>query len=185
MPRSGIAVRTATLALALATEILGEVLSRNLLEELALVAGSEDVDLGNGDGVEPALDDAPNGRETPRGVDHIQLAEALGVVVLGDNGGLLDIGVNLGNLADRDTLEVHDSAACLEEVAGLAGASGKTGIGDALVLDSKVGKHALSGSDLVHSVQVDTAKSLDVDRSAILCRKKKGSVSIQSPDVFL
>jgi hypothetical protein len=168
MPRTSVAVLTATLTLALTAEGLGKVLGRDLLEKLALVSGSEDVDLGNGDGVQIALDNAPDSRETPRGVDDIQLAETLGVVVLGDDGSLLDVGVNLRNLADGDTLEVHNSAACLEEVTSLAGASGKTGIGNALVLDSKVLKHTISGGDLVHSVQVDTAKSLDVDWSAIL-----------------
>jgi hypothetical protein len=168
VPRTGIAVLTAGLALTLAAELLREVLSRNLLEKLTLVAGAEDVNLGDGDRVEPALDDAPNGGEAPRSVDHVQLAQTLGVVVLGDDRGLLDVGVDLGDLADGNTLEIHDSAACLEEVASLAGASRKTGIGDALVLDSQVGKHALSGGDLVHGVQVDTAKSLDVDGSTIL-----------------
>lgn len=173
MPRTSVAVLTATLTLALTAEGLGKVLGRDLLKKLTLISGSENVDLGNGDGVQPALNDAPDSGETPRGVDHIQLAKALGVVVLRDDGSLLDVGVDLGNLADGDTLEVHDSAACLEEVTGLAGASGKTRIGDALVLDSKVGKHTLGGGDLVHSVQVDTAKSLDVDGSAILYREKK------------
>jgi hypothetical protein len=66
-------------------------------------------------------------------------------------------------------------------VASLAGAGRETGIGDALVLDSQVGKHALSGGDLVHGVQVDTAKSLDVDGSAILyTRKSVGQHTITS-----
>lgn len=173
VPRTSIAVLTASFAHTLATELLGEVLSGDLLEELTLVSRTENVDLGDGDGIEPALDNTPNGGETPRGVDHVQLAETLGVVVLGDDRGLSDVRVNLGNLGDGNALEIHDGAACLEEVAGLAGAGRKTGIGDALVLDSEVQEHAISAGDLVHGGQINTTKGLDVDGSSILYEERK------------
>lgn len=87
VPWAGVRVLTAARALAGAAKGLGEVLGGNLLEEFRLVATTEDVDLLDGDGVEPALDDAPDGGEAPGGVDDVQLAEALRVVVLGDDGG--------------------------------------------------------------------------------------------------
>lgn len=167
-PRASIAVLAATRALAGTAELLGEVLGRDLLEDLRLVTAAKDVDLLHGDGVEPALDNTPDGGEAPGGVDKVHLAETLGVVVLGDDGGLADVGVDLGNTGDGDALEVDDRAAGLEEVTGFAGAGGETGVGDALVLDGEVVEHTLAGGDLVHGSQVDTAEGLDVDWAAIL-----------------
>lgn len=60
----------------------------------------------------------------------------------------------------------------------LAGAGRETGVGDALVLDSKVLKHTLGGGDLVHGSQVNAAEGLDVDGSAILQVKKKASACV-------
>lgn len=95
-----------------------------MLQKLLLVAAAEDVDLLHGDGVDPALDGAPDGGEAPGGVDDEQLAEALRVVVLRHVGGRLEVTVHGGGLAETDALKVHDGAACLEEVAGFAGACG-------------------------------------------------------------
>lgn len=55
-------------------------------------------------------------------------------------------------------------------MAGLARAGGKTRVSDLLVLDNEVLQHALLGSDLVHGVEVDLAKLLDVEGATILCR---------------
>lgn len=167
-PRTHVAHVAATGALAGTAKLLGEVLSGHLPEELLAVTAAEDVDLGNGDGVEPSLDDVPDGAEAPGRVDEVELAEALGVVVLREGGGLLDVAEDLGGLGEADALQVHDGAARLEEDAGLAGAGGQAGVGETLVLDSKVGKHALGCCDLVHGIQIDLAKLLDVDRAAIL-----------------
>lgn len=168
LPGTGVRVLTATLALADTTKLLRQVLRVDLLQQFALVATAKDVDLLNGDGVEPALDDTPNGGESPRGVDHVQLTQTLRVVVLGDGGGLTDVGVDGGDLGDGDTLEVHDGAAGLEEAAGLAGTGGQAGVGDQFVLDGKVLQHALGGGDFVHGSQVDATKGLDVDGATIL-----------------
>lgn len=170
MPRASIAVLAAALAGAGAAKLLGDVLGGDVLQQLALVAAAEDVDLLDGDGVQPALDNAPHGREAPGSVDEEQLAQTLGVVVLGDDRGLADVRVHLGNLGQGDALEVHDGAARLEEVAGLAGAGGQTGVSHALVFDGKVGKHAVGGRDLVHGVQVNAAEGLDVNGAAILVK---------------
>lgn len=155
-------------ALARAAEGLGQGLGGDVLQQLLLVAAAEDVDLLHGDGVDPTLDGAPDGGEAPGGVDDEQLAETLGVVVLRHVGGRLEVAVNGGGLAEADALEVHDGAACLEQVTGLAGTCGQARVGDALVLDGKVGQHALRSGDLVHGGDVDLAQLLDVDWAAIL-----------------
>lgn len=169
LPGTGIRVLAATLALADTTKLRGQVLGVDLLQQLALVATAKDVNLLDGDGVEPALDDTPDGGESPGGVDHVQLTQTFRVVVLGDGGGLTDVGVDGGDLGDGDTLEIHDGAAGLKEAAGLAGTGGQTGVGDQFVLDGKVLQHALGGGDLVHGSQVDATKGLDVDGATILC----------------
>lgn len=168
LPGTHIGQLTAALALASTAELLGEVLGGDLGKELLLVAGAEDVDLVNGDRVEEALDDGEDAAEAPGGVDDVQLAETLGVVVLRDLGGLADVAVDGGDAGDADALQVHDGAAGLEELAGLAGAGGQTGVGHLLVLGDEVLQHALGGGDLVHGIEVDLAQLLDVDGTAIL-----------------
>lgn len=126
------------------------------------------MDLGDGDGVEEFLDDVEDAGETPWRVDDVQLAQPLGVVVLADSRGLLKVSVGTAHEAKADTLQVHDRAGGLEQVAGLARAGGQTGVGHLLVLDDKVGKHALIGGDLAHGFEVDLAELLDVEWSAVL-----------------
>lgn len=169
LPGTSIRVLAATLALADTAKLLRQVLGVDLLQQLALVVAAKDVDLLDGDGVEPALDYTPDGGESPGSVDHVQLTQTLRVVVLGYGGGLTDVGVDGGDLGDGDTLEIHNGAAGLEEAASLAGTGGQTGVGDQFVLDSEVLQHALGGGDLVHGCQVDATKGLDVDGAAILC----------------
>lgn len=137
-------------------------------EQLLLVTAAEDVDLGHGHGVEEGLDGTESAAEAPGGIDEVQLSQTLGVVVLRDVGGLLDVSVDGGNAGDSDTLEIHDCAAGLEELAGLAGACGQTGVGQLLVLGDQVLQHTVGGGDVVHLVQVDLAQLLDVDGAAIL-----------------
>lgn len=168
LPGAHIGQLTAALAVASTAKFHGKVLGGDLGKELLLIAGAEDVDLVNGDRVEEALDDGEDAAEAPGGVDEVQLAETLGVVVLRDLGGLADVAVNRGDAGDADALQVHDGAASLEELAGLAGAGGQTGVGQLLVLGDQVLQHALGGGDLVHGIEVDLAQLLDVDRTAIL-----------------
>lgn len=126
------------------------------------------MDLVDGDGVEEALDDAEDAAEAPGGIDQVQLAQTLGVVVLRDFGCLAHVAVHGGDAGDTDALQVHNGAAGLEQLAGLAGACGETRIGQLLVLGDEVLQHALAGGDLVHGVEVDLAQLLDVDGTAIL-----------------
>lgn len=168
LPRALIGELAAALALAGTTELGGQVLGGDLGEQLRLVSAAEDVNLVDGDGVEETLDDAESAAEAPGGIDNVQLAQTLGVVVLGDLGSLANVSVDGGDAGDADTLQIHNGAAGLEQLAGLARAGGQTGVGQLLVLADEVLQHALTGGDLVHSVEVDLAELLDVDGAAIL-----------------
>ena len=168
LPRALVRELAATLALAGTAELNGEVLGGDLGEQLRLVSAAENVDLVDGDGVEETLDDAESAAEAPGGIDNVELAQTLGVVVLRDLGGLTDIAVDGGDAGDTNTLQIHNGAAGLEQLAGLAGAGGQTRVGQLLVLADEVLQHALTGGDLVHSVKVDLAELLDVDGAAIL-----------------
>lgn len=168
VPWAGIRVLATTFAFANTTKLDRDTLRVDVLHEFALVTAAKNVNLLDGDGIEPALDDAPDGREAPGGIDEEKLAQALGVVVLGDDGSLTNVGVDGWDLGQSYALEVHDGAASLQKMTGLAGTGGQTGIGDALVLDGKVGKHALGGGDFVHGSQINATKGLDVDGTAIL-----------------
>ena len=120
LPRAHITQFTTSLALASAAEFLGEVLHGNLLQKFLLVARAQDVDLVDGDGVQEALDDIEDAAEAPGGVDEVQLAQSLRVVVLRDAGGLLQVSVHGGDAGDPDTLQVHDRAAGLHQSVGLS-----------------------------------------------------------------
>ena len=177
LPRAHVAELAASSARAATAELNGEVLGGNLSQQVLLVAGAEHVDLVHGHGVQEALDHVEHAAETPGGVDQVKLAQTLGVVVLGDGRRLLDVSVHGGDAGDTDALEVHDGAASLEQLTSLARASGQAGVGELLVLGHEVLQHALGGGDLVHSVKVDLAQLLDVDRSAILFQAQIVSVS--------
>lgn len=148
--------------------MLGKVLLGDLLKQLFLVSAAQNVDLGHSHRVQELLDHAKSAREAPGRVDDVQFAQSLGVVVLADGRGLLQVTVGAAHHADANTLEVHDGARSLEKVTGLARAGGQTGVGHLLVLYDKVRQHALVGGDLAHGVEVDLAELLDVERSAIL-----------------
>lgn len=126
------------------------------------------MDLADSDGVKETLDNTEDGAEAPGGVDDVELTQALGVVVLGDLGGLTDVAVDGGDAGNTDTLHIHDCAAGLEELAGLARAGGETGVGHLLILGDEVLQHTLAGGDLVHLVEVDLAQLLNVKGTAIL-----------------
>ena len=110
LTRTFVAQLATARASALAAELLGEVLLGDLGKELLLVVAAQNVDLGDSDGVEELLDNAESARETPRSVDDVKLAQSLGVVVLRDGRGLLEVSVCAAHHADADTLEVHDRA---------------------------------------------------------------------------
>ena len=134
-PGALVAELASSLALAATAKLLGEVLGGDLREQLLLVTASEDVDLLHRDGVEPCLYDAPDAAESPGGVDDVQPAQALGVVVLAEGADLFQVRVYLGDLGDADALQVGDGAAGLEEGTGLAAAGGEAGVRQLLVLD--------------------------------------------------
>ena len=169
LPRAGVRQLTAAGALAGTTKLLGQVLLGNLGEQLLLVTAAENVDLCDGDGVEELLDHAEDRREAPGSVDQVQLAHALGVVVLRDGRSLLHVSVNAANVAETDALKIHDGARGFEQVARLARAGGQTGVGNLLVLDNQVLQHTVLGGDLVHGGEVDLAELLDVKGAAVLC----------------
>lgn len=153
------------------TELNRQVLSGDLGEQFLLVTAAEDVDLANGHGVKEALDGTESRAEAPGSVDEVKLAKTLGVVVLRDVGGLLDVSVDGGNAGDTNALEIHNCAAGLEQLAGLARACGQTGVGQLLVFGNQVLQHTVGSGDFVHLVQVDLAELLDVDGAAILLDK--------------
>jgi len=68
------------------------------------------VNLGDSDGVEELLNHAEHAGEAPGSVDDVKLAQSLGIVVLGDGRGLLEVSVGAAHHAEADTLEVHDRA---------------------------------------------------------------------------
>jgi hypothetical protein len=167
-PRPSVAELAGTLTHALTAKLLGQILGGYLREQLLLVPASEDVDLGARDRVEELLDDAEDAREAPGRVDDVHLAEALGVVVLRDCRDCLEVAVYGGGFRDTDALQIEDAARCLEEVARLAGAGGKTRVRHLLVLADQVLDHAFLRRDLVERGEVDLAELLDVDWAAVL-----------------
>lgn len=126
------------------------------------------MDLLDGDWVKEVLDQGEEGAESERSVDDVELAEALWIVVLGDCGGLADVSEGGLGVPHGDTLKVHNGAAGLEEVAGLAGASWEARVGELLVLDGEVLEHALLGCEGVHGWEIDLAELLDVKWATIL-----------------
>jgi hypothetical protein len=119
-------------------------------------------------GVKEPLHHRKHSRKSPRRIDDVKLAETLRIVVLRNTRGGLDVRVHTAGFRQTDTLHVHDCAACFEEMARLAAASGKTWIRYLLVLAYQVGEHAVGGRNLVHGGEVDVAEGLNVYWSAIL-----------------
>lgn len=168
LPGTHIAELTASSALTGTAEFNREVLGRDLLQQFLLVIGPKDVDLLHGDGVEESLDDVEHAAETPGGIDQVQLAQALGVIVLRDGGSLTHVSVHRGDACDAYAFQIHDAAAGLEQLAGLARAGRQPGVRELFVLAHQVLQHALGGCDFVHGVEIDLAQLLNVDRAAIL-----------------
>lgn len=168
LPGAHVAESASARALAGTAELDGKVLGRDLSQELLLVVAAQNVDLLHSDGVQEALDDTEDAAESPGGIDQVQLAQPLRVVVLRDSGRLADIAVDGRHVGDADSLQVHDRAAGLQQLASLARASGQTGVSQLLVFADEVLQHALAGGDLVHRIEVNLAQLLDIDGSSIL-----------------
>lgn len=115
-PRSIVTQATPTDALARPSKLLGQVLGGDLREELVPVRAPDDVDLANGDLVEPDLDDGPHGAERPRRVDDVELAHDLRVAVLPDRRRRHDVLPDAVKVGERDALQVQDRAECLHRV---------------------------------------------------------------------
>jgi len=110
------------------------------------------MNFANRNRIQKPLNHAEHAAEAPGRVDDVQLAQTLGVVVLGDGRGLLDVTVDRGDPGHAYALHVHDCAACFEEFAGFAGAGGETGVGDFFVFDDEVLEHAFAGGEFVEGV---------------------------------
>ena len=159
---------TPTLTITRPAKQFREILLRHLCEQLSLITTTKNMNFRNGNRIQPPLDDGKNAAEAPGGVDQIEFPETLGVVVLADGGGLLDVAVDGGDFGDADAFEVHDRAAGFEQFTGFAGAGGEAGVGELFVLVYEVLEHAFRGGDFVHGVEIDAAQLLDVDGSTVL-----------------
>ncbi len=85
IPRASITQRTATIAtFAESAKFLGQVLARNLCKKFVLVVAPDNINLVDGDLVQPGLDQPPNGVECPGRVDDVEFAHGLGITVLTD-----------------------------------------------------------------------------------------------------
>ncbi len=168
LPRSHVTKLTSALTRARPTELFRKVLRRHLAQQISLIATSQNVNFLHRHRIEEALDHTEHRREAPRRVDQVQLAQTLGVVVLRDGRGLLDVAVDGTDFADAHALEVHDRAAGFEQGAGFARAAGEAGVGDFFVFHDQVLQHAFGRRDFVHGGQIDLAELFDVDGSSVL-----------------
>ena len=109
-PRTHIAQTAPTGTLTRPTKVLGQVLRGDLCEELVLVRAPDDLDLADGDLVEPELDDAPHGGECPRRVYDVEFAHDLWVAVLADGGRPGDVVLHAVKVGKRHALQVQDRA---------------------------------------------------------------------------
>ena len=170
LPRAGIAERAATRAVAGTTEVFGEVLHGDLSEKLVLIGGADDVDLGDGNFVEPTLDDVPDGREGPRCVDDVELAHRLRVAVLADRRRLENVILDAVEVGERHAREVEDRARRLDRVARRARACGEAVAQAALVLPHEPLQLTVDGGEGVQSLDVEFSKTLDVYWPPVLRR---------------
>lgn len=80
-----------TSTLAGSTKSLWKILCWNLCEKLLLVTTTQDVDLLNGDRIQPTFHDAPDGGKSPWCIDHVEFSESLWIVVLRHVGSQFDV----------------------------------------------------------------------------------------------
>ena len=170
IPRARIAQAAPALALAQPAKLLGQVLRRDLREQLVPIRGVEDVDLADGDLVKPALDHGPDGGERPGRIDDVELAHDLRVAVLPDRRGGHDVVLDAVKVGERDVLQVHDRAERLDRVPDRARRGRHARRQRALVLADQPVEQPLLRRDRVERLEVQLAQSLNVDRAAVLKR---------------
>ena len=170
VPRARIAHGAATRALALATELLWQVLRRDLFEQLreVVLLAAEDLNLRDGGRVEPGLDDVPGAGESPGGVDDVELAHRLRVAVLADAGRLEDVVLDLEERHERDVVQIEDRARGLDRVPDHLRACGESLVQELLVFVDEPLQLALWVRDLVERFNIEKTETLDVDRAALL-----------------
>ena len=110
IPRPGIARRASTTLALRSVEISRQVLRRYLHQQLRLVPASQDLDLANGNLIQPRLDQSPNGREQIGSINDVKFAHALWVLILANEGCPAKIVLDIVEVAERDVFEVKDSA---------------------------------------------------------------------------
>ena len=81
-----------------------------MLQQLRLVPASQDLDLANGDLIQPGLDQSPNGREQIGSVDDVEFTHALWVPILANGRSLANIVLDADEVAERDVFEVKNGA---------------------------------------------------------------------------
>jgi hypothetical protein len=168
IPGTRITETASSLALALPTELLRQVLCRDLRKEFILVAGTQDGDLRHRHRVKPAANDTPDGGEAPRCVDDIEFAHAFRVAVLTNCTGLVDVFFDPIEGPEADILEVKDCAGRLDWMTDRRTTCGYTVRQELLVLIDELFKHPFLGGGLVQGINVKLPKLLDVNRPAVL-----------------
>jgi hypothetical protein len=168
VPRARIAHTAPARARTGTSELLRQILRRDLREELILVPATQDIDLRYRHRVEPALDEVPYRGEAPWRIDDIELAHALRVAILPDGARCVHVIFHLVERAEGDVGEVEDRAGRLDGVTHLGG-GGRETVGEELfVLVDELFEHTVLGSYGVEGFDVELADLLDVHGTAVL-----------------
>lgn len=155
IPRARIAQRAPAGAVAPPSKLFRQVLQGDLLLDGLQIVRAQDIDLGNGRLVEPALDDTPDGLKRPGSVDDVELAHRLRVAVLTDARGGGDVVLDAVEVAQGDVLEVEDRARRLDGVPDRLGTRGQPLVEELLVLVHEPLQLPLLGRQLVERVDVE------------------------------
>ena len=129
-----------------------------------------DVNLGDGDFIQPPLDKVPNSRKTPRSINDVKFAHGFRVTILSDCGCFGDIVSYFVELPQADTLQVEDGARCLYQLALDKAAGRESFEGASLVFRDQLFQEAFLCSDSIKSLDIYVAESLYVNGSTILQR---------------
>ena len=108
VPWASIAERAPTRAFAGSSKFFREILLWNLFKELRLTIAN--IDLADGDLVEPWLNEPPDGAKPPWGIYDVEFAHAFGIVFLAYLGGLVDIILDCHKVGESDVVEIEDGA---------------------------------------------------------------------------
>jgi hypothetical protein len=126
VPRTSIAHRAAPRARTRPAKLLGQILGRDLRQQLILVARIQDINLRHRHLIQPRLDHAPDGGERPGRVDDIKLAHTFRVPVLADRGRRHDVVLDAIEIRHGDPLQVKDRAGGFDRVADQTGGGRQT-----------------------------------------------------------